>query len=335
LPQQESKQVSLLITLPTISDFVIDHLMHASSMEDWDYILYLQTTQTGALINDILPGWSKTVLRYKINLLKGILNKKALFIECVSDDLPLVVNMIHLAIDRKNIFTLDIAHHSGHEAQLFGVNPLYDNAQEPLLLSMHLGLLVLNNVQMLSMSAQDKLAAYIRYGHFTKLESNTLLSSDVQILLASPLPLLDTQQYSNELQAILKEQHITVACPAILDEKDFLELVDGYSAQIIKKMGIMHFFTLSEYDKKMLVTHRPSSLTELKKKLFLLITRSKSMCTDEALVRVAQLGKNALKDRTSMSLLWHAFNKNQNKIATFLGVNRSSVNRKIKMFGFS
>ena len=42
------------------------------------------------------------------------------------------------------------------------------------------------------------------------------------------------------------------------------------------------------------------------------------------------IGKKALKDPQIMSLLWEKFEKNQNRIATFLGVNRSSVNRRCK-----
>ena len=50
---------------------------------------------------------------------------------------------------------------------------------------------------------------------------------------------------------------------------------------------------------------------------------------DPELIEAARLGKYALKDRKVMTLLWHKF-KNQNHIATFLGVNRSSINRTLQ-----
>jgi transcriptional regulator with PAS, ATPase and Fis domain len=53
--------------------------------------------------------------------------------------------------------------------------------------------------------------------------------------------------------------------------------------------------------------------------------------TDPELVQAARLGKKALKDPKTMALLWRKF-QNQNKIATFLGVNRSSVNRRCKEY---
>jgi transcriptional regulator with PAS, ATPase and Fis domain len=52
------------------------------------------------------------------------------------------------------------------------------------------------------------------------------------------------------------------------------------------------------------------------------------------LVEAAQLGRHALKDQKIMMALWNKF-KNQNKIATFLGVNRSSVNRRCKDYNLT
>ncbi|MCL5875758.1 MAG: hypothetical protein M1114_04765, partial [Candidatus Dependentiae bacterium] len=53
--------------------------------------------------------------------------------------------------------------------------------------------------------------------------------------------------------------------------------------------------------------------------------------TDPELVQAASLGKHALRDERIMAMLWDKF-KNQNQIASFLGVNRSSVNRRCKMY---
>ena len=49
--------------------------------------------------------------------------------------------------------------------------------------------------------------------------------------------------------------------------------------------------------------------------------------TDPDIAQVVRLGKKALKDPQVMAFLWEKL-KSQNKIATFLGVNRSSVNRR-------
>jgi len=54
--------------------------------------------------------------------------------------------------------------------------------------------------------------------------------------------------------------------------------------------------------------------------------------SDSKLIEAAQLGKHALKDKKTMTMLWEKFNKNQNKIAEFLEVNRSSVHRRCKLY---
>ena len=51
--------------------------------------------------------------------------------------------------------------------------------------------------------------------------------------------------------------------------------------------------------------------------------------SDPELTHASRLGKQALKDQKIMAMLWHKF-KSQSKIASLLGVNRSSVNRRCK-----
>ena len=34
----------------------------------WDYLLYLETTKSGQLINQLIPGSGENLLNYKINL---------------------------------------------------------------------------------------------------------------------------------------------------------------------------------------------------------------------------------------------------------------------------
>ena len=53
--------------------------------------------------------------------------------------------------------------------------------------------------------------------------------------------------------------------------------------------------------------------------------------TDPEIIEAARLGKHALRDPKIMTMLWSKF-KNQNKIASLLGVNRSSVNRRCKEY---
>ena len=130
-----------------------------------------------------------------------------------------------------------------------------------------------------------------------------------------------------------------------LPEEELLSLAEGFTKQAIKTNAFKNLFSLTEKDKHKLLSNRPASLQEFKKKIQqLLIQKSKKSkiyqeeqfdpaytVTDPELIAASQLGKQALKDQKIMTLLWNKF-KNQNKIATFLGVNRSSINRRCKEY---
>ena len=105
---------------------------------------------------------------------------------------------------------------------------------------------------------------------------------------------------------------------------------------------------LSLGDRSKLVGAPPASIQEFKTRVHqLLIQKSKKKniyeeasfdpayhVRDPDLIEAARLGKAALRDQRIMAMLWNKF-KNQNEIALFLGVNRSSVNRRCKEFNLS
>jgi hypothetical protein len=102
---------------------------------------------------------------------------------------------------------------------------------------------------------------------------------------------------------------------------------------------------LNEKDKMKLAYNRPHSLQHMRVQIeSLLVHKSKKNhifreaqfdpayhITDPELTEAARLGKHALRHQRIMTLLWDKFHS-QNKIAAFLGVNRSSVNRRCKQF---
>ena len=57
-----------------------------------------------------------------------------------------------------------------------------------------------------------------------------------------------------------------------------------------------------------------------------------SHIVDPDLAEAARLGKNALRDPKRLVMLMEKFEYNQNKVAAFLGVNRSSINRRLKAY---
>jgi len=116
--------------------------------------------------------------------------------------------------------------------------------------------------------------------------------------------------------------------------------------QIIRKDTIKHLLQLTDRDRANLSLKRPASLIELRKKIHhLMMQKTKKNAlnitesidtfmpsvTDPELIEAARLGKHALRDPKIMAQLWATF-KNQNQIAAFLNVNRSSINRRCKEY---
>ena len=102
---------------------------------------------------------------------------------------------------------------------------------------------------------------------------------------------------------------------------------------------------LTQIQRKQLLETPHTSFTELKHRIEELMQinadpaiimrrrprQSEYETGDPLLIKASQLGRQALRDPAIMGALWSKF-KTQNKIATFLNVNRSSVNRRCKQY---
>ena len=130
-----------------------------------------------------------------------------------------------------------------------------------------------------------------------------------------------------------------------LPEDELHSLTEGFTQQALMSDALQHVLALTDKEKNMFSDNRPISLQELKGRVQqMLVKKSKKNqiyqevtfdpaydISDPDLVEAARLGKKSLQDPRIMVLLWNKF-KNQNKIAYFLGVNRSSVNRRCKEY---
>ena len=130
-----------------------------------------------------------------------------------------------------------------------------------------------------------------------------------------------------------------------LPKKELDSLADGLTEQAVKTADFKNMLELNDKEKMRLSYNRPTSLQHMRIQVEkLLVHKSKKNrifqetyfdpayhITDPELTEAARLGKHALRDQRIMTLLWDKFHS-QNKIAAFLGVNRSSVNRRCKQF---
>ena len=345
--------VIITIHYPDTSDVIktqIDKLQDPSQL---DYLLYLETTKSGKLINQIIPGNSESLLNFKIKLLEIALHKKATLLQSHSDDLLSIVEIIHHISLRHTLHIIDLKPTSNtHDLaiKLFGLNPILMQEQEDGLLKKldGRGTLFIKNIELLDLDTQNKLAEFIRYGMFTIFKSEQRVSSDVRIICSvsqNAQMLVEQNKLSISLYKEISETTLSMPSLITMDEKELKELIDGFAHQACESNNFSTLLQISKKDKENLIDRRPASLQEFKSKIQLLINQKSNEChishethfdpelniTNPKLLKAANLGKHALKDAEIMSMLWEQF-QCQSRIAQFLGVNRSSVQRRCKEY---
>lgn len=351
----EKNTIIISIKYPEISDIFkkqIDQLRDASEI---DYSLYLETNESGKIINRLIPGSGRNLYNFKINLLKAALSKKAILLIMHEYDLQPIADVLHYISSRTSIFTLHLKTHEKNNSvaiKLFGMNPIFGSFEQALLEQLNaIGTLFIHNIHFLELSTQEMLAQFIKYGYYSSVKSSKQIFAEVRILCSTDLD-LQALVHEGKFSKVLFDQlqQMTLTFPALFelppDELD--DLIKGLSMQAINSNTDLNkkFLDFTTRDKDKLITTQSTSLCGLRKKVTqILVEKSRkheiyhtitfdpaSHIADPELAEAARLGKNALRDRKKLVMLMERFDGNQNKVASFLGVNRSSINRRLKAY---
>lgn len=348
-PNLEQNNVIITIYYPEISDIITNQIIMLKDPSKWDYVLYLETTHAGTLINQLIPGDGETLLQCKINTLKAALQPKVIAIDFHEEDFIASAELLHHISKRETLHALTIHNQEkNHEyaVKLFGIQNGTPHAIGLLKSLDQTGTLAIQNIDLLDLETQEQLADYIRTGFYTLHKSAQKLSSSVNIICSTSQPIknaINDGSLHKSLWMILQKNVLSFPSLTNLQEEELASLINGLAEQAIKSQAFKNMLELSDKEKNKLMLKRPHSLHELKQKVQqALVQKSKKnhiyneaefdpayAITDPELVEAARMGKHALRDSKIMALLWNKF-KNQNQIATFLGVNRSSVNRRCK-----
>ena len=355
VPNLEKNHVIITVYYPDFSDIITTQINHLKDPSTWDYLLYLETTKPGQLINQLLPGSGENLLSFKIHLLQIALSKKALLLEMAPDDLLPMVELLHHISMRDTLHVLTLQGQSKNydiAIKLFGINPIFGTQAEnskPLLEKLdNNGTLFIQNIEFLDLETQEYMAEFIKYGYYRVFKSNQRLISSVRIICSTNQNLQTLVQEGSFSYALFNElKKTTINMPSLLTlpEYELTELAQGLAEQAIKSNDFKNLLDLTAKDKSKIIQSKPASLHDLKMRVQqLLMQKSKENkieqeihfdpaydISDPDLIQAARLGKHALRDQRIMVMLWNKF-KNQNKIAAFLGVNRSSVNRRCREY---
>lgn len=356
VPSLDHNNVIITAHHPELSDLLAEQINYLKDPSKWDYLLYLETTSSGQLINQLIPGNGETFLNFKIELLKTALSKKAILLDVPEEDLLPTVELIHHIGLREHLYTLNLAapEKNGEIAtKLFGINQLFmaESAElgEPLFRRLHnTGTLFIKNIHFLSAETQEYLAEYFRYGHYRTFKTEQKITANVRIVCSSYqdlATLTHEKKFSRELFTELKKTSLVMPSLLTVADSELNTLTDGFTEQALQEKTYKNLLELNSKEKEKLITQRPVSLKELRSKVQQqLVSKSKKNevyeetqfdpayeISDPELMEAARLGKHALRDPRVLSLLWRKFG-NQAKIASFLGVNRSSINRRLKEY---
>lgn len=353
VPNLEQNNVIITMHYPDITDIIKKQIDLLADPTQWDYLLYLETTKSGQLINKLIPGSGELMLNFKIELLKTTLSKKAILISMPEDDLAKTVELIHHLSLRENLYTLKLhsaANNFDTATQIFGSNPIFgSNNEQPLLqILSNSGTLFIQNIHYLDLETQNYLAEFIRYGFYRIFRSEKKQFSEARIICSTNQNLPTLIQEGKFSQALYNElQKTSLIFPSLLTlpQHELDNLIEDITSENSNPDSLKELLELSDKEKSILINKRPASIKEFKTKIqTVLNAKSKKNhihvdtqfdidkdISDPALLDAVKLGKYALKDPKIMSWMWNKF-KNQNKIASLLGVNRSSVHRRCKYY---
>jgi len=357
----DKNSVIIHVYYPEVSDILRQKLELIKDPTKFDYLLYLETTKTGKLIDKLIPGDSENLLNFKVNLLKLALGKGAILLDLPEQDLTSTVEILHHISLRENLHVLDLKRQSNNSSssdisiKLFGINKIFginSGDEKPLLEKLDkTGTLFIKNINHLDLEDQKHITEFMKYGFFRQFKGDKKTFSDVRIICCLSIDVKTAVRQGSlcpELYNELKKKSISMPSLMSLSEKDFDIVTQELTKQAIKTNELQHIFELTEKEKKKLVCAKPVSFFELKNKILHLLQKKSQQnnvvqevqfissyeaeTSDPQILEAARLGKHALRDRSIMTMLWGKF-KNQNKIANLLGVNRSSVNRRCKEYG--
>lgn len=323
------QMIILHIFCSTISEDIRSEFDKLSRPSQRDYTLYFETSLTGQLINQLIPGFKKEILEYKVILLEALLSEKALLLTNAAEELNHAVQLFHHLSLRSMLHEIKLAElemNSEIAIMLFGLNKLIQNSgQESILEKLDgKGTLFIENVEYLDIETQNELAKFIMNGFFYKLKSNQKVISDVRIICST----------KKDLTRLVNEGHFSQALFKAFKEVNIKRLssLDGGFGVILESVDV-GMTKPSSFIKELQDTACRLRLQNNDVEVREITNFDQSSHFDKSISILIKQGKEVLKDPEALALLLKEF-KSQSKIANLLGVNRSSVNRRCQEYGF-
>jgi len=354
-PNLEKNNTILTVSGPRMSDLIGKQLALLKDQSKWATLLALKSTPEGALVDQLLPADTQTILNTKVSFFEHATTSKVIVFEMPSkEDAHGFASVVHKINNRRLFETIKVEHGSdggGLAQRIFGVNPIFEQEHSVgLLESLHKhGTLFIRNIHLLSLDLQRRLLEFIKSGRYLPLKSDEHKESDVLLLFSTNRNLFDLVQqglFLKELYLELRKGTMWLPSLSNFPHDEFLALAEGIRQQVVYAKLYQNLLVFNESDKKKLIESGCISLHELKTKIQTIVLKKTkrqslkdstiidpaSTVSDIDLADAARLGRHALKDPKTLGLLMKKFKNSQSRVALFLGVNRSTVSRRCSQY---
>ncbi|QQR63272.1 hypothetical protein IPH67_02245 [bacterium] len=188
IPHLDEKHIIMVVAHPNIADVMHKQLLALPSVDEFDYLLHLQSTELGNQLHSFLPINTPRGIVLKVAMLKSILSHKTVFLAAnESMHLRLPSSFItqpkrkSLKISIRSIF-LNIRTAFSAYKHLRMIHP-----KAGLLEKLDGCSLFIERVDQLRTEVAEKLVDYIKKGAFCKFYSTEVFQSDVRLFLHSTM----------------------------------------------------------------------------------------------------------------------------------------------------
>lgn len=321
-----------------IADTIAYQLHDVTHITDADYLMLVEKTKPGMLIEQFLPAMGPVLTPTKISLLKACLSRVMIHLEGASEDMEALVWLMHRASNRGNVYVIDAAM---HDNDIY--THLYDIIRMTLGIHQHKtemnGTLFLKNIEYLSAYNQRFISDALLYGIWRLPDTGHHIPNTMRLISTSNHHVhlfAHEGKFCRILASHLKKNTFALPTPEQLSKYELQSLIDGYVRHYITGLG--HMCTINDVEKEQILACEMHSLRDLKRYIMRFVRQKtnnrlkNSRLADENIILPSNAVPSVLGDKHQLTLLWQKFGSHQ-KIALFLGVHRSSVYRHCRQFG--
>lgn len=346
----------VIVTRPTVSGlFNFPSFTAMRNTSDWMYVIFLQATASGKLVEKFIPATRGVFFNFKIRFLRAAFSRRPLLLQGADQDIYRLVEIYQHICARTVVqkITLekpeqgcDIA------AEIFGDFTLQKGEGKKhgaLATVSSSGILFIEHVEQLSLETQELLAQFFATGFYTSFFSKQLTASDALIICSSRgdlKELVEQNRFSAALYEELSKNHLDMPLLALVPKDQVQDLIVGIGKQIAGEPLAAHERLLPSTLIETLASGvLPSSLCELQQDIK---ARLVSKCHKRGLNGAISLdlgfadpdglkaecyrqGRAVLKNKKLFCALYDLL-QSYVKVADFLGVDRSTAYRACKRF---